>query len=92
MYLFAVGEKGVELARKVTDLDSKIRDTNTSIDKSAQEIDRAIKSDLSVESFVGLRAISGVEKQISKKKTELETAMKASAIKIEESLGKNKSP
>ena len=54
LYLFVVGEESVERAKKIDEIDQKIRDLNTRIREQETEVKNLIQGGLAISAFLGL--------------------------------------
>ncbi|MBY0385647.1 AAA family ATPase, partial [bacterium] len=88
LYKLVVGTTGVQLAKKVDELDNTIRELNSEITKIEKELKRSIKGNVSIEKFVALPVpdIEKMKKDIEKLESDLRAAKKADEIKSKSSL------
>ncbi|OGZ85925.1 MAG: hypothetical protein A2463_04725 [Candidatus Staskawiczbacteria bacterium RIFOXYC2_FULL_32_10] len=81
LYRFVIGEKGVQVAQSVDNLDYLIKEKNGEITIKASEIQKFIfGSNISIEKFISLSNDSKIEDLIQKKEKAVEMVKKSTAI------------
>lgn len=81
-----LGAQGVNLAKKVGELDEQIRNANTSITEHKRNIARYLEPRADVDAFVRRPAISGLTTKIKEKKSALEAARQTGVIQTRASV------
>jgi len=71
LYLFVVGEENVERAKKIDEIDQKIRDLNSQIRDQEAEVKNLIQGNLSAPDFVGLTYNPNAQSVLEQKEKEL---------------------
>jgi wobble nucleotide-excising tRNase len=80
LFHFAIGEQGVKKSLEFEKLERDIKELTFKIHDQEQCINKFIKSDLNVSSFVNLACVDDIAKQISVKQTEIYTFKKGQEI------------
>lgn len=80
LYKVIVGQKGVELALKVVELDGKIRESSRELSANKSSIQRIIPSGLNFDAFLSLSELFDADKVIKGKEDELIALSKADEI------------
>ncbi|MFA5942594.1 MAG: AAA family ATPase [Candidatus Paceibacterota bacterium] len=81
-----LGAQGVNLAKKVGELDEQIRNANTSITERKRAIARYLEPHADVDDFVRRPVVGGIATQIKNKKAALEAARQAGEIQTRTSI------
>jgi len=85
LYRFAIGEKGVSLAKEVDELDNKIRDINPEITSKKKDVEKHITGDMNLDTFLSLAPVDDIDKKIAENEKVIDSLKKATEI-IEKSL------
>jgi wobble nucleotide-excising tRNase len=81
MYHLVIGQPGVELASKITELDQFIRSTKSELNAQRQLLSAHITSSLTPEEFAALQQLKDLDAQITEKESEIESAKQLQAIR-----------
>ncbi len=77
LYRVVVGAQGVQLARKVEDLDGKIRDVNTDINTKKSVASNTLPNGTTLEDYLSWQPVEDVETKISQKSSEVANRQRA---------------
>ena len=80
LYHIIVGSEGVELAHKVEDLDSKIRDANRDIGENKTELEYLLDKEVTLEDFLKLEENKSIDKDIELKEKKKDALSKADEL------------
>jgi wobble nucleotide-excising tRNase len=80
LHRFAIGEEGVQLAKRIVELDGDIRQLNSEISSKKLQLQRHIVGAMEVDVFVDLKAIENIDIKIVECEREVATQRKADAI------------
>lgn len=81
-----IGDAGVALAKKVSDLDEAIREKNSEINNAKKSVQQHIPTGVGVDTFVTLAEDPDIETKIAAKAAELTAAKRADEIKTRAAL------
>ena len=92
LYRIIVGAQGVQLAKKIEELDGKIRDANTDIRSKKDALSRTLPSGTTIEAYLAWEPVKDIESKIQGKNTEIanrqRTLEKAAEIRTKGLLAK----
>jgi len=71
LYRIIVGAQGVELVKKIVELDGKIRDANTDIGNKKNIASRSLPTGTSLEAYLAWQPIENIENKIQQKNTDI---------------------
>ena len=77
LYRVVVGTQGVQLARKVEDLDGEIRSVNTDINIKKSAVSNALPNGTTLENYLSWQPVEDVETKISQKSREVANRQRA---------------
>lgn len=86
LYRVIIGKDGVDLARKVDELDANIRAKTVDIRDKRAVLQSHAPQGMSVETFLGLAADPGIDSKISAKQMELEAVRQADQLRTRAAL------
>lgn len=86
--LFALGDSGVALAKRINEIDIQIRDLNVILNKGEAVIRSHINSDTDLEKYFSLNKHEKVEDEITEKEKELSAINNAVDIKAKKQLSR----
>ena len=86
LYQVIVGERGVSLAQKVTELDGKSREASRKVSDAENELRALLPRGTSVDPFLDLSPTAEVTNQLSEKQEELEKAKRSNEIRDRKSV------
>lgn len=92
LHRFVIGSKGVELARKVDELDLKIRDVNSRIGAKKDEINKLTSEQITADQFVRLSRLEKVDEAIVAQQKRVDALADATRLQNGPSLKKLKFP
>jgi len=81
LYQVTIGKQGVELAQKVTELDTKSRELATKIKESAKALAKLVPDGKTLDEFLAFAKDSEIDAKISAKKKAVEALKDAETIK-----------
>lgn len=87
LYQVIVGKQGVDLAKKVEELDAKIRETNTDLKTKEAAVQSHVPQDMSIGQFLALHEGSDLDAKIKIKESEIKILRDAEAIHSTSLLG-----
>jgi len=92
LYRIIVGAQGVQLAKQIEELDSKIRDANRDINTKKDAVSRNLPNGISLDTYLEWQPVEDVEIKIQQKNTEIanrqRTLEKATEIQAKSLLAK----
>lgn len=74
LYQFAVGAPGVELAKRVTELDTEIRQAHRDLQSLEGEIQRHVEGGVQLAAFIALPRVADLEQELSSASAQLAAA------------------
>lgn len=80
LYQVIVGERGVALAQRVTELDGQSREASRSITEAENHLRALLPRATQLDAFLALHALDGLDQRISEKKEELDRARRSEEI------------
>jgi len=81
LYLLIVGKEGVDLARRIEELDGETRAKSTEIREAKSSVDRHLPKGMTTEAFLGLEEDAEIDETIAAKERDLEAVKKADQIR-----------
>lgn len=81
LYRVIIGGQGVDLARRIEDLDAQIRAKNTEIRDATTAVQRHVPQGMPIEAFVGLPEDPDIDTKIAAKDRELEAVKRSDQIR-----------
>lgn len=87
LYRVIVGKQGVDLAKKVEELDAKIRGTNANLRTKEAAVQSHVPQDMSIEQFLALHEDRDLDAKIKIKESEIQSLRDAEAIHSTSLLG-----
>jgi len=88
LYRVIVGEEGVALARRVDELDAKIRDVNKQKGENKDDVERYVPEGVDLEDFVNLKPQEDLDGKIHRKNKEIESLERVGEIIKKSALSK----
>ncbi len=86
LYHVIVGAEGVQLARKLDNIDSEVRQSNKTVKGKKEEVAKALPSGCTLDDFLALTKDASVGEKIAAKQSELTAQESAAAISTTASL------
>lgn len=88
LYQVSIGKQGVDLAKKVSDLDGQSRDIASKLQESSRALSKKLPAGTALDQFLALAKDEGVDAKIQEKKQAIEALTDAEAIKAKPGFGK----
>jgi wobble nucleotide-excising tRNase len=92
LYQVSIGKQGVELAKKVTELDAKSRELAGKLTASAKSLSKNFPEGMTLEQFLALAKDDDIDSKIAKQKKSVEALADAEAIKTKGAFTKLSAP
>jgi wobble nucleotide-excising tRNase len=92
LYQVSIGKQGVELAKKVTDLDAKSRELAAKLTGSVKILSKNVPDGMTLEQFLALAKDDDIESKIANQKKSVEALADAEAIKAKSAFTKLTTP
>ena len=92
LYQVSIGKEGVELARKVSELDAKSRELAGKLQESTKSLTKKLPAGTTLDQFLVLAKDDGIDTKIADKKKAIEALSDAEAIKTKSGFVKLTSP
>jgi wobble nucleotide-excising tRNase len=92
LYQVSIGKQGVELAKKVTDLDAKSREIAARLTTSNKNLSKSVPEGMTLEQFLALAKDDDIDSKIANQKKSLAALADAEAIKTRSAFTKLTAP